>query len=70
MLCPYFIDTLIIPAGGRALLAGSAMGKPEDVIDAGSRLVADTTIVGRGLAVGVGIAPYLPLKQPLTLYAS
>jgi NAD(P)-dependent dehydrogenase (short-subunit alcohol dehydrogenase family) len=52
MLCPYFIDTPIIPTAGRALLAGSAMGKPEDVVDAGTRLVADTRIVGRALVVG------------------
>ena len=52
MLCPYFIDTPLIPTAGRALLAGSAMGKPEDVVDAGSRLVADTRIVGRALVVG------------------
>jgi hypothetical protein len=52
MLCPYFIDTPIIPAEGRALLAGSAMGKPEDVVDAGTRLMADSRIIGRALAVG------------------
>lgn len=52
MLCPYFIDTPLIPAAGRALLAGSAMGKPEDVVDAGTRLAADTRIVGRALVVG------------------
>lgn len=52
ILCPYFIDTPIIPTAGRALLAGAAMGKPEDVVDAGTRLVADTRIVGRALVVG------------------
>ena len=52
MLCPYFIDTPIIPAAGRLLLAGAAMGKPEDVVDAGTRLSADTRIVGRALVVG------------------
>jgi NAD(P)-dependent dehydrogenase (short-subunit alcohol dehydrogenase family) len=52
MLCPYFIDTPIIPAVGRAILAGAAMGKPEDVVDAGTRFMADTRIVGRALAVG------------------
>jgi NAD(P)-dependent dehydrogenase (short-subunit alcohol dehydrogenase family) len=31
MLCPYFIDTPFIPIEGRVILAGSAMGKPEDV---------------------------------------
>lgn len=52
MLCPYFIDTAIIPAGGRLILAGGAMGKPEDVVDAGTRLIADTRIVGRALVIG------------------
>jgi NAD(P)-dependent dehydrogenase (short-subunit alcohol dehydrogenase family) len=52
MLCPYFIDTPLIPAAGRLLLAGSAMGKPEDVIDAGTRLMADTRISGRALVIG------------------
>lgn len=28
------------------------MGSPEDVIDAGTRLVADTRIIGRALVVG------------------
>lgn len=52
MLCPYFIDTPLIPAAGRVLLAGSAMGRPEDVVDAGTRLMADERIVGRALVVG------------------
>jgi NAD(P)-dependent dehydrogenase (short-subunit alcohol dehydrogenase family) len=52
VLCPYFIDTPIIPAGGRLLLAGGAMGKPEDVVDAGTRLMADSRIAGRALAIG------------------
>ncbi|EPE32129.1 NAD(P)-binding Rossmann-fold containing protein [Glarea lozoyensis ATCC 20868] len=52
ILLPYFIDTPILPAVGRLVLAGSGMGKPEDVIDAGTRLMADTRIVGRSLAIG------------------
>lgn len=52
MLCPYFIDTPIIPTGGRVLLAGGAIGKIEDVVDAGTRLMADSRIVGRALVVG------------------
>ncbi|APA15953.1 hypothetical protein SS1G_09146 [Sclerotinia sclerotiorum 1980 UF-70] len=52
MLCPYFIDTPLIPTGGRLLLAGGAMGKPEDVVDAGTRLMADSRIVGRALVIG------------------
>lgn len=52
MLCPYFIDTPLIPTAGRLMLAGGAMGKPEDVVDAGTRLMADTRIVGRALVIG------------------
>lgn len=52
MLLPYFIDTPIVPTTGRLLLAGGASGKPEDVIDAGTRLMADTRINGRALAIG------------------
>lgn len=52
MLCPYFIDTPIIPTEGRLLLAGSAMGKSEDVVDAGTRFMADTRICGRALVIG------------------
>lgn len=52
LLCPYFIDTPLIPTGGRLILAGGAMGKPEDVVDAGTRLMADTRIAGRALVIG------------------
>jgi short chain dehydrogenase len=52
MLCPYFIDTPIIPVLGRVVLAGGSMGKPEDVVDAGTRMMADIRIVGRALVVG------------------
>lgn len=52
MVCPYYIDTPLIPVAGRLLLAGSAMGKPEDVVDAGTRFMADTRISGRALAIG------------------
>lgn len=52
MLAPYFIDTPIVTIGARLLLAGGAMGKPEDVVDAGTRLMADTRIMGRALAIG------------------
>ncbi len=52
MLCPYFIDTPLIPLVAKVILAGGATGKPEDVVDAGTRLMSDTRIVGRALAVG------------------
>jgi hypothetical protein len=34
------------------LLAGGAIGKPEDVVDAGTRLMSDESIVGRALVIG------------------
>jgi NAD(P)-dependent dehydrogenase (short-subunit alcohol dehydrogenase family) len=59
MLCPYFVDTPLIPPHARLILAGAAIGKVEDVVDAGTRLAADTRISGRGLAVG----PKLKVEQ-------
>ena len=61
MLCPYFIDTPLIPAAGRALLAGGVLGKAEDVVEAGTRFVADPCILGRAAAVG----PKMKVKQDL-----
>ncbi|KAF2201809.1 NAD(P)-binding protein [Delitschia confertaspora ATCC 74209] len=52
MLCPYFIDTPIVTAAARLALAGGGMGKVEDVVDAGTRLVADSRILGRALVIG------------------
>lgn len=52
LLCPYFIDTPIVPAGGRMMLAGGAMGKVADVVDAATRFVADSSILGRALCIG------------------
>ncbi|KAK0110974.1 hypothetical protein ONS95_001355 [Cadophora gregata] len=55
LLCPYFIDTPLIPPAGRSLLLGGAMGKPDDVVDAGTRLMADSTIHGRALVIGPSV---------------
>ncbi|KAI0995246.1 hypothetical protein K3495_g12936 [Podosphaera aphanis] len=52
ILMPYFIDTPIIPMEGRLMLAGSGLGKPEDVVDAGTRMMADHRIAGRSLVIG------------------
>ncbi|KAF2400337.1 NAD(P)-binding protein [Trichodelitschia bisporula] len=52
LLMPYFVATPIMPAAGRALLAGQPLAQIEDVVDAATRLVADHGIRGRGLAVG------------------
>lgn len=52
LVCPYFIDTPIVPPAARLALAGGGMGKVEDVVDAGTRFVADSRIVGRALVIG------------------
>ncbi len=67
LICPYFIDTPLIPVTGRVILAGGATGKPEDVVDSATRLMADTRIFGRALCVGpkvkVGADDELQLVQ-------
>lgn len=52
VICPYFIDTPLLTTAGRVLLAGGATGQTEDVVEAGTRMMADSRIIGRGLAVG------------------
>ena len=52
LLCPYFVETNIMPAAGLLMMAGGGLGTVEDVVDAGTRLVADGAIVGRALVVG------------------
>lgn len=62
MVLPYFIDTDIVPPAAKLLLAGGGMGKVEDVVEAATRLVADTRIVGRGIVIG----PKITVKQDET----
>jgi NAD(P)-dependent dehydrogenase (short-subunit alcohol dehydrogenase family) len=52
MICPYFIETPILNAGARMVLAGAGVGKVEDVVDAATRLTADSSILGRALCIG------------------
>jgi NAD(P)-dependent dehydrogenase (short-subunit alcohol dehydrogenase family) len=59
MIAPYFIDTGIIPVPARIILAGGATGKVEDVVDAATRLTADSSILGRCLVIG----PKVRVKQ-------
>jgi NAD(P)-dependent dehydrogenase (short-subunit alcohol dehydrogenase family) len=59
MVCPYFINTDIIPFAGKAILAGGAWGEVQSVVDAVTRLAADRSIVGRAVAVG----PKVKLRQ-------
>ncbi|MCJ1418931.1 hypothetical protein MMC32_005282 [Xylographa parallela] len=52
LLCPYFVDTPLMNASGRAILAGATIGTTEDVVEAGSRFMADPRIVGRAVSIG------------------
>lgn len=52
MLCPYYIDTPLLNGPVRAFLAGGAMGKVEDVVDAATRFAADPRVLGRAVSVG------------------
>lgn len=52
MLCPYFIDTPIMNASVRAILAGGLVGKVEDVVEAATRFTADPRVVGRVISIG------------------
>ncbi|KAK0716917.1 hypothetical protein B0T26DRAFT_707668 [Lasiosphaeria miniovina] len=52
VICPYFVNTPLLPPIALGLLAGGGMTEMEDVVDAATRLVADESIVGRGLVVG------------------
>jgi NAD(P)-dependent dehydrogenase (short-subunit alcohol dehydrogenase family) len=59
MVCPYFVETGIVEPMTRLLLAGGGLGKVEDVVDAATRFVADSRILGRALVV----APKASVKQ-------
>jgi len=59
LMCPYFIDTPIFITPGRINIAGGQMGKIEDVVEAGTRFVADPRIIGRTAVVG----PMMKVKQ-------
>lgn len=52
VVCPYFMDTPILSAGVRAILAGGLLGKVEDVVEAATRFTADPRVVGRAVSVG------------------
>ena len=59
MLTPWWIDTPIIGTFGRMMIAGSPMGKVEDVAKAASLFVSDPRIAGHCLCVG----PKLTVQQ-------
>ncbi|KAK4136947.1 NAD(P)-binding protein [Trichocladium antarcticum] len=55
LLAPYFVDTPLLPTAGMLLLAGGAKGEVRDVVDAGTRLMADEGVRGRALCIGPGL---------------
>jgi len=59
IICPYYMDTPMVPAAVRVVIGGGGLGKKEDVVDAASRFTADSRIMGRGVVVG----PRMKLKQ-------
>ncbi|KAJ4361859.1 hypothetical protein N0V83_010800 [Neocucurbitaria cava] len=62
LLCPYFIDTPIVTTPARFALAGGATGQVQHVVDAATRFVSDSRILGRALVVG----PKMHLRQTST----
>ncbi|CAN8100140.1 unnamed protein product [Discula destructiva] len=57
MLCPYFVDTPILPNRAVAMLAGLGLASLDDTVDAATRLMAagsdlSSRIAGRALFVG------------------
>lgn len=54
MLCPYFVDTPILPNRAVAMLAGLGLATLDDTVDAATRLMAAAAprIAGRALFVG------------------
>ncbi|KAF3941404.1 hypothetical protein ABW19_dt0206750 [Dactylella cylindrospora] len=46
LLCPYWVNTPIIPIGAKLLLAGNDLADIEDVIDIGVRCLGDYSVAG------------------------
>lgn len=51
MVCPYFVDTPILPVAAKAMLAGLELARLEDVVESVARLVCDEHVAGRCLMV-------------------
>lgn len=51
ILCPYFIDTGIVPTIGKLLLAGVELAKMTDAVDAVMRLSCERAAAGRCLVI-------------------
>jgi len=52
MLCPYFVDTKILANVVMLFLAGGGLAELQDVVNAGTRFVADQSIYGRAVVIG------------------
>ena len=59
LLCPYHIATPLLTWESRILVAGGALGKCKDVVEAATRFVANPQIVGRALM----ISPRMGVQQ-------
>lgn len=55
MLCPYFIDTNMLGSVVMLFLAGGGLGEVGDVVDAGTRFMADRSVYGRAVVIGPGM---------------
>ena len=53
MICPYFFESPLLGIAGRAIMAGGALTRLEDVVEAADRLTCDRGCVGRALGVGI-----------------
>lgn len=52
MLCPYFVRTPILRLDAELILAGAAVAEVAGVVEAATRLIADRTVIGKGLVCG------------------
>ncbi|KAJ6264178.1 5'-hydroxyaverantin dehydrogenase [Drechslerella dactyloides] len=51
LLCPYWIETPIVPVGAKILLAGTEFARIEDVVAIGTRCLADCSVAGHVFVV-------------------
>jgi hypothetical protein len=54
LICPYFVDTPVVPLGGKVMLVGLEITELDDVVGAVARLACDEAIAGRCLAIAPG----------------
>ncbi|OOF99109.1 hypothetical protein ASPCADRAFT_204767 [Aspergillus carbonarius ITEM 5010] len=64
IVCPYYTDIGLMSGPARVILAGVPIGKPEDVVEAATYLMANQECSGRSLATG----PRLKLDLPDGVY--